>query len=217
MSRFFTGAASRIIPPGNMNGYTTGCISIWFKSTTATANTMIVAAWDGSSRNGCGLLLNTTANKLTAQCYNTTGTPAFSQVGATTINDGNWHHLAFNFNVGNGAAQQVFLDGASQLSGNTSATWAFTASSAFSIGGAPSFWATLEGNAAEAALWNRNLTADEIVALSKGFSARCIALENLDRYEPMVRPAEDRVLSGTVTVNGTASFADHCPVIGGLT
>lgn len=214
MARNFAGGTDRLLF-GGANGYTTGCVAFWMKMISATANMHVLSAWSGSSRTGLGFIMNNTANKLLTQAYDAT-TARVNLVSATTMNNGAWHHVAYNFNTANGSAQTVYVDGAVDVSGTASAAWSM-ASTAIAFGDPlDAFWATYNGDLAEMGFWSRNLTADEIAALAKGFAPQCVARSALDFHCPLVRDQfnrRDPFISSTV---GT-TVSDHPRSIGSLT
>lgn len=212
MARNFAGGTDSI-RYGAANAMTTGCIAFWMKTTQATVNAVPVSCWSGSSRTGCGFILNNTANKLLVQCYD--GTAArVNLVSSASVNTGSWVHVAFNFNTGNGSSQQLYINGSLDNSTTASAAWSF-ASTTYVFGDTiDAFWPTYNGDLAEHGIWLRNLTADEIAALAKGFSPRCIG--GVQGYHPLVRDEYNRRDSFFGSTTGT-TVTDHPRIMGGLT
>lgn len=72
----------------------------------------------------------------------------------------------------------------------------------------------LNGVQSEIAIWKgAGLNADEVVALSKGFTAPQIKPQNLSFYAPLVRDLQDLRNNFTITNNGGATVATHPRVI----
>jgi hypothetical protein len=66
-----------------------------------------------------------------------------------------------------------------------------------------------QGQIAEVAVWNADLTVDELVALNKGFKPYRIRPQSLIAYAPLVRTLFDVVSPRTITNNNSATVADH--------
>lgn len=193
-----------------------GCIAFKMKTTQGTVNAAVLSHWSTGSRNGFGFIINNTANKITAQGYNSSA-PQISLVSTSSLNDGNWRHVAFNYNRAAGGANALFIDGAQEATGNTSGVWT-TASNNFwmALGDNPdAFWPTFVGDNAEVAHWNTQLDAAEIAALAKGFSPELIRPASLIFHAPIVR--ETRELRAGLAGNLTGcSVSDHPRTIGAI-
>jgi hypothetical protein len=192
-----------------------GCAALRMKSTQATANVLVAAKWNSSSRNGWGLLLNDTANKITAQGWGASSVRVNIH-STTSVNDGNWHHIAFNYNRNNGGSNQLYVDGVQEASANSSSDWN-TLGPGFwlELGHHPSFWATLVGDLCEVAEWQGfQLSADEIAAMAKDFAPPAVRKNGLSLYAPLVRDTRSPV-NNDITVVGT-TVTDHPRVIGGM-
>lgn len=184
-----------------------GCVTFWLKTSGATANTALMSYWTGSSRSGWGILLNNTANKVSAAGYDATA-QRIILASTTSVNDGNWHHIAFNYNAANGGANSLYVDGVSEATGNSSAVWTpLTAGGPFTVGdNNDAFWASIVGDFAEVGIWlGSNLTADEIAALAKGYQARFIKKPQF--YAPFVRSARDLYGMAVSSQVGTSASA----------
>src|SRR6188768_753439 len=128
---------------------------------------MIFSHWSGSSSGGYGLMLAAGTGHLFALAN---GGGAMGIAGSTDMNDGNWHSVVVNYNNASGGANAIYLDGVLYVSGNSSSNW-FGAFQYFTIGRSfDSFWGTIQGDVADVARWQRQLTIDEIGALAAGFS-----------------------------------------------
>jgi hypothetical protein len=222
VARSFAGGTDKLAWGGSGWNHVVGAIHFWMKTTQATVNAVPVALWTSGSRNGFGFLLNNTANKLTVQGYPGTGTPAINMASSATINDGNWHSCLLNWNTANGGTNTLYMDGVSVATANSSASWAIQSFSVpLTLGRADdAFWGSFVGQIAELAVWlDRNLTTDEVVALSKGFSplvvgrASADASNNLTFYAPLVRDPSN-LMNAFITGPTGTTVSDHPRVIG---
>jgi hypothetical protein len=180
------------------------------RTTQVTANAVVVSYWTSTSRKGWGGLINNTAGKITFQGLSTTATALISLVSTTSINDGNPHHVAFNYNRASGGANQLYIDGIQEASGNSSNVWTDSSTGFFIEAGdqLDAFWPTYVGDLWELAHYKGSqLTADEIVALAKGHSPKLVSPANLAFYAPLVRDTHDvrggfavNAISGTTVI-----------------
>lgn len=197
-----------------------GCCAFWMKTTQITATVAVLSVWGSSSLNGFGFPLNYApdANKLRAVGFDASGVQRLNLVSTTTVNDGNWHHIAYNWNSNNGGANSFYIDGALEASGNSSAAWTVSPVRKLCMGddfnGA---WAPFVGDLGEVALWNVQLDSAEIAALAKGFSPLVVKqaeTANSHFYAPLVRDAHNRVDGYLGSQIGT-TVSDHPRIIGG--
>lgn len=147
----------------------------------------------------------------------TTGPSAFIQKQADggtnefqnatgTVSINNWYHVAGIFT--SGASRTVYRDGVNNVTGVVSI--GTTTTDGTSIGvqagniGTPRH---MNGRIAEVGIWNVALTADEIVALAKGFSPKRIRTRSLIFYVPLIRNVYD-AKGLPLTTTGTV-VADH--------
>lgn len=212
MARNFANATDRI-PFGatTFGSVSTGCHVFWLKST-QTGPSHILDNWNTSSRNGLGFILESTG-KVSALAYDNT-TARVNLQSTSAVNNGSWHHVAFNWNRAAAGSNALYIDGVSEATGNTGAAWQFL--------GAPyigdpqdAFWTTYAGDIAEHAVYERNLTADEITTLSKGYSPRCVALDVLNMYCPFVRDEHNKLDGFIGTVVGT-TVSSHPRIMGSI-
>lgn len=76
-------------------------------------------------------------------------------------------------------------------------------------GGGPTFANYTDGKIAEVAVWNVDLSDDEMISLSKGMRASRIRPQSLIFYAPLVRSIIDTKGGLTITNNNSATVADH--------
>lgn len=193
---------------------TQGCWSLWFKTTQATANVGIFnSAEQTSSRNGFSLLLNNTANKVSAffKLVNTSVLIA----STTSVNDGNAHHVAVNWMNGLGNPCELYVDGVQEGTANHSQAFVQGTTGCNPEFGdhKDSFWASYVGVVDEFSDWTRKLTADEIAALAKGISPKLVAPDALGGYCRMIRNANSLTEWLAPTVTGT-TISEQFRVLG---
>lgn len=196
-----------------------GTIAFWMRSTQATASAVPLGYWGSTSRNGWAFILNPSgaANKLQAVCYPNNSTPAVSMVSTASLNDGNPHHIALNYNRANGGANALFIDGVQDKTGNSAAAWT-TASTGFFIQAGDqvdTFWATYVGDLWDVGHWGAQLAADEIAALAKGFSPKLIKPSSSLFYAPLANDAHDLRQAAPVNALVGTSVAAPGPALGG--
>ncbi|MER8431383.1 LamG domain-containing protein [Mesorhizobium caraganae] len=203
----FAGGTDLIDYGNGGSSWVTGCFAFWMKTTQATANALPAALWArATSRHGSGFVLNNTAGKILAQGYDSS-TPRMLVSSTTTVNDGNWHHVALNFDTQNGGSNTLFIDGRQEATANSSAAWPINFTGELFLGSAPTFWPSYVGDLAELGLWfNRKLDAAEIAALAKAFSPSKIAPTSLGFHAPLVRSANSRAGGVTPTITGTTEL-----------
>ena len=128
-----------------------------------------------------------------------------SLISTTSIDDGNPHHVAFNYDRGNYGANALFIDGTQEASGNSSGS-CVTGSGPVDVraDAAPSFWTTPAADIWEISHWGGvNLSTGEVSALAKGYTAQRFRLGNLRMYAPLVRDEHDIRSGFTTSVTGT--------------
>jgi hypothetical protein len=205
MARAFAGGTDRLHTTASYsNVQTEGCVAFWMKTSQVTANAIPVELCRigaTASQNGVLFILNGPANKISFYMKNG-GADSASGASVTSVNDGNWHHVAFNWMNGTGT--------------NHSQNFSFSNCSHHSMGdSADAFWASYVGQLAELGVWRGKRRADEIAALAKGISPLRISPNVLDLYVPMTRGTSNRFALAVDTVVG-GSVADHPRIIGGL-
>lgn len=185
-----------------------GCMAFMLKTTQATANACPLSYWSNTSRTGFGFIINSTASKITVQCYPTTSSASVVLTSATSVNDGNWHHVAFNYDRLSGVSHPdaLFIDGAQEASTTTSGLSWNTASTNFIMCLADpidTFWPSYVGEVAQMGHWQVQLGADEIAALAKGFSPKLIRPTSLLFHAPCMRQMREIRAGLAATLTGT--------------
>jgi hypothetical protein len=217
MARSFAGGTDRLSYGAWSGVLSSGCLAFWMKSTQATSN---ACAWyfapSTASNDGVLFLLNNTAGKVSAYSKISAG-DSIILTSTTSVNDGNWHHIAYNWQNGLGSSAALFVDGVQEATGTQSRAWGFSTSATAYFGDAnDAFWASYVGDIAESAGYTgRKLDAAEIASLAKGFAPPHVAPAGLAWYWPLVQRAECvRGGSPTSTIGTTVSA--HPRIMGSI-
>lgn len=221
MGRNFNGGTDQVHWETETTPLALGAIAFRLRTTQATANVALGTFWNGSSRNGFGVLLNAAANKLTVQAYGTTATLRVNLSTMTSVNDGNEHHFVLNFNCTNGQSNQIYLNGTQEASGNSSATWSDATINRWIQFGdnADTFWASYVGDVWDIAMWSRQLDQAEVTSLANDYSPHLVAQDSLWFHAPLVR--DWRAIAGELDLANTAitgtTVIEQVRTIGGRT
>ncbi|MDG4889287.1 LamG domain-containing protein [Mesorhizobium sp. M1A.F.Ca.IN.022.07.1.1] len=209
----FAGGTNQLLWSPPTSQPVNGCVAFLMKTTQTTVNACPIACWNSSSRNGWGFVINNTLNKILAQGTNTTSTASIQLTSTTSINDGNWHHVAFNYRRNSGT-NELFVNGVSEATGATSPSWNPTGSPALALGdNNDTFWPSYVGELAQIGHWSANLDAAEIAGLAKGFTPPKIRPASLISNIPLIREVNDFKAGLVPTVTGT-SVSVHPRVVG---
>lgn len=111
----YQGAASSYIQSNQNSPYNAGSsdftIDFWIRGSAANATTLqyIAGYGDSSLTNNIGWFIYYDASKfLRASFQNSSGSNYQTNTGATTVIDGNWHHIAY---VKTSSSTQIYIDG----------------------------------------------------------------------------------------------------------
>lgn len=212
MARNINGGTERFTFGGNLPGATNPdlvAVALRFRTTQTTANALLVQRWNPSSRQGFAFIINNTANKLFLAAYGfSTQTLGFG--GTATINDGSWKNLIANFSLANGAANEMFVNGSSDGSGNSSNNWFMNAGDPLLLGDSfDAFWPTYVGDVADVGYWHGvHLNADDRAAYEAGIAPRHIKPAYLKVDAPLYRDLVCRRQGAAANVSGTTAV-DH--------
>lgn len=130
--------------------------------------------------------------------------------GAATT--GSWQHVGATF-VGNDASGlRLYIDGAEDANSPISTaspnvTTTGTIAHPVQIGDTPGATRDIDGKLAEAAMWDRTLSAAEMAALAAGFSP--LFFPGLIFYAPLIRDTSDKIGGAAATINGTPAVFAH--------
>lgn len=161
-----------------------------------------------------------TNDRLIVGCRSQAADGLQTRTGTTALSTGQWYSIGGVANIGADTITP-YLNGLAEGGGSVTfgaATWTNgTPTGTDQISApAPGNHALVDGVIAEVALWNVGLTAGEMLALSKGFSALLIRPQSLVFYMPLGgrnSPEPELARGTTCTVNGTLNFADHPRII----
>jgi hypothetical protein len=79
----------------------------------------------------------------------------------------------------------------------------------FRIGGRSGGGRFFNGLMAEVAMWNADLTDDEVTSLARGFKPSRVRPQSLQFYAPIVRDIQELRQAVAITNSNTATVADH--------
>jgi hypothetical protein len=120
-----------------------------------------------------------------------------------------WQHVAGV--CASNTSRKVYLDGV--VGNHNTVSRVPSGVNLLRIGEWSAVWSRpLDGSVCECAIWNVELTADEIGSLASGYSADNIREENLVMYCPLVRDYQDVTGNNLVTPNNTVVYNSHAPV-----
>jgi len=147
---------------GSRDGYS---ISAWVK-TGVSDNFFIVDQATGNNYGGSTITLDMFSDgTIYGTIYYDDSGNGDRVIGSTSVNDGDWHHLAFIWKKGESI--QVYVDGALDGSGDASDNYANVATENLSINSNAdgSFAVGTECVIDEVGIWNRDLSGSEITSL----------------------------------------------------
>lgn len=132
-----------------------------------------------------------------------------SAVTTTAPSTSVWSHAAGVF--ASATDRRAFLNGGSKGTNTTSVTFS-TALNRTLIGvrlRSNTYAQGMDGKIAECAIWDTDLTDDEVASLAKGVRADLIRPQNLAFYAPIIRETIDVVGALAPTTNGTPAVYQH--------
>lgn len=199
--------------------------SVWVWNDAITADMTVVTNFDSTAGNAGYRLYFDDVGSISGRTdvYNVVvdetngagGTPVRIESATNSAKANQWQHVFTGAEAGSATGLQIWIDGAEDANspaslaaladlGNSNAPW--------TIGENPSAGAAdRDGRVAELAFWNRILTDDEILILSKGFSPLFIK-KGLIFYAPLVRNTGDVKNGATGTATGAVPI-DHPRII----
>ena len=208
---------------GPFNGSASeGCICFWMRTTQVSTQAVPLAQWTSGSRQGAGFIMNNpgSANLLLVAAYDAT-TNAFgggTLVSTSDVNTGEWVHVVFNYNTGNGQPNELYINGVLEGSANAANAWNFsTTLSPLKIGNQDGgFWASYVGDIAEVyTSRDRKLLSAEIQALANGYSVKHLLSNTMGNYIPFARSLRNRTDSFFGSSIGTTP-TEHPKIQGGF-
>jgi len=195
-----------------------GTVAFWMKTSQVLANVSVASYWSGSSRDGYGFIMNNVANKLSFIAYGVASQRVLL-TSTSNINNGVWRHIAAVYDRVGGNSNQLYIDGALDVSVNASAGWTTPSTNYyFNLGDSiDTFWGSYVGDTAEVAQWTTKLTADDVASLARGVGPMRVRPDALQLYAPQVREIRPVKMDWTPVANvaGT-TVGTHPPMLGGL-
>jgi hypothetical protein len=216
LARSFAGGTDRIQDAAYGAGANLGCWAFWMKTTQTGSNIAVGSVWT-NSRSGFGLVLGGGGNSGKMVAFGESGSgQVLALLSASSVNNGAWHHVAYNFNCASGAPNSLYIDGVLESTGNPTSAWPIAAFALRLLGGTPTFWSSYVGELAEWGEWQgQQLDGAQIAALARGFSPKQVAPSRLTFYSPMVRSARNIAGSAVAPVVTGTTITPHLRSIGG--
>lgn len=139
----------------------------------------------------------------------------YSAATTTGASTGVWMHAAATF-VGS-TSRSAYINGSSKGTNTQSVSFAANPTvmriGALSYNAPTGIQAATNGLIAEAAIWNTNLTDEEIASLAAGFTPDNIRPQSLQFYAPLVRHTVDVRNSRSIGNANSATVAVHPRII----
>jgi hypothetical protein len=183
-------------------------MSAWIYPTNNTANNNILALNSNSGNNAAGITAegNISGDPINAYIGDASGFTSTRSSAAYSINQ--WSHVCGVF--ASSTSRTVYINGSNEGSTTTSRTP--VAFNRINIGvyrqGGSGAADAFNGRIAQIAVYNKALSASEVVSLSKGFSARLVAPNSLKVFVPLTRGFLDYKES-SFSQEGTVSVIEN--------
>jgi hypothetical protein len=178
-------------------------------STANLSSTMLVLSVNNITTVARHLMyLDGSLDKATVASIGSSG-PSVEVATTTTYAASTDYAIAAILNANN--SRSIYLDGAGKATGTNSPGTQPPAMSAIGIGArfATSWGTFMDGQIAEAAIWNAALTDAEVESLAKGFKPTRIRPQSLVFYAPLIRNLQDTRGALAITNNNSATVAEH--------
>ena len=149
-------------------------------------------------------------NWLLIQKRNSSANMAWTNV-AFTATSGTWFHAAWSTASASTADMAIYANGTAgtKQDNRNDLTSAITNSVVPQINGRNGANNLNSFRSAEVGVWNTNLTASEVLSLSRGMTCDKVRPQSLVFYAPLVRDLIDVKGGLTITNNNTATVANH--------
>ena len=214
MSRQFNDSASNYLNTGtpthdNSTPLTMAC---WFNSDDSGVDGAFMNVCDRSGYTGFALG-PAADNTISASTITGSGDTGIG-VSAGTLSANTWHHACGVF--GSGTEDRTsYLDGVPGVKNTENQSVGVDIDDfvvgAFAILG--SIFVPMDGEIAEAAIWNAALTTEEVESLAAGYSPLFIRPQNLKAYWPLIGGLNNMVGDDELIVNGSVPAAAHVSII----
>lgn len=182
--------------------------AFWF-NTSDVSNDQMPFSIGTDSNNGHFCLLN--APGLTVHAYSLAAGSSANAVATSAYTGGAWYHACCVYAAA--ADRRVYLNGGNKGTDTTSRTP--SNATTIRIGArAVASGDEMNGEIAEAAIWNVALTDADAAMLAKGYSPLLVKPENLVFYCPLVRDNDEDIVGGlSLTASGSPTIAVHPRVL----
>ena len=211
MARSFANAQQTYLTGGVTPVSGTGARTVCWRFRTSGADGLQMWGWEGGATTGAKYQCRFDTSRLRLEVQGA------AWVGTATPDDGAWHAVAFATPASDDLSGTVcYLDGSADTRSNSgTATINTGTSNNLTIGNTPGGLATstFDGDMAEYAVWDVELTTAELVMLTGGLvSPLLVRPESLVYFVPFVRDEDRDIVGGdtlSVTGTGSVSVADH--------
>lgn len=176
-------------------------IVAWFNRSTSTGTRPLVTLMNSGAET-FQTLVTTGGSGLRAQTISN-GSGVNATAGGWSQNV--WSHGAGKFT--STTSRTVVVGGSATATNTSSRTATFDALRIATFGNISPFY--LSGRLSEVAVWNADLTSDEIISLAKGFKAYRIRPQSLLYYVPLVREIQELRSGITLTANNSPTLFAH--------
>lgn len=180
-------------------------ISCWVRGSSTSAPQGIFEINQGSQTNAWSIRRTSGSNNIQAYIRNSGTTITFNSSG--TYTSGEWFHACLVCE--SNTSRTIYLNGGNEVTDTNSVTP--TSINTVWVGFAGGYW---NGDIAECAIWNSALNKDQVISLSKGFSASLVQSDNLVWYAPLLRNLQEISGARTITNYNTATAAPHPRIYG---
>ncbi len=198
------------IPSNAAYDATQGTWAFWYKTSgnwdsdnpDSSNSAMLINRADAtSSYNGVSVWLQSN-NYLVVTISKANGEVAPFLSAAAPAGDNAWHHVAVEYNMANGGANKIYIDGVLKTTINSNAAWTFN-SQPVTIGySAEGFHEEFKGSIDDFRMYNRQLSADEVVILAG--AQTCDGLGDVSYNDPTSGHCYFRLSNQTWTSGKTA-------------
>ena len=140
----------------------TGTLSMWVK-TAGTVGGGSGGAMLFDRRTGPGVVLvQNTSGTIAVQATSAPGQVRLNFGTTATVNDDNWHHVAYVWNQAGGGANTIYIDGV-PATGNSTAAWGWPTTQQIEIGQShDGYWRRYDGLLDDYRIYDRPLSQAEI-------------------------------------------------------
>lgn len=186
-------------------------MACWFNPDTTNTHYVLMCIGSSSSGKDWDLRVEGTTSKVRAAKLN--GSSIWAQATAT-YSSGSWQHAAGTFGANN--ARAAFYNGANKGTNSTNVSDPTVARTSIGARYRNTTDRHMDGEIAEACIYNVVLTDDEIALLAQGISPLHVRPQSLVAYWPLIgrhSPEIDIVGGFDMTLNGTPTADPHVNIV----